>query len=153
MIKIAKNTTIVGDVILKNNVNVWYGAVIRGDECSIFIDENSNVQDNCVLHGSYGFNVKIGKNVTIGHSSIIHGCTIEDNVLIGMGATILDGAKIGKGSIIGAKTLITKGKIIPPNSLVVGIPGKIIREVTSDEIEKVIENSKIYIKLSENIEE
>lgn len=153
MIKIAKNATIVGDVILKNNVNIWYGAVIRGDECSIIIDENSNIQDNCVIHGSYGYNVKIGKNVTVGHSAIVHGCTIEDNVLIGMGTTILDGASIGKGSIIGANSLITKGKIIPPNSLVIGSPFKIVREVTEDEIKETINNSKLYIKLSENIEE
>lgn len=153
MIKIAKNATIVGNVILENNVNVWYGSVIRGDECSIYIDENSNVQDNCVLHGSINKDIKIGKNVTIGHSAVVHGCTIEDNVLIGMHSTILDGAIIGKGSIVGAHTLITQNKVIPPNSLVVGVPGKIIRSVTKDELESTIQNSKLYIKLSETIEE
>lgn len=153
MVKIAKNAVIVGDVILKNNVNVWYGAVIRGDECLIEVDENSNIQDNCVCHGSPGFDVKIGKNVTIGHSAIVHGCVIEDNVLVGMNATILDGAIIGNGSIIGANTLITQGKVIPPKSLVIGVPGKVIRSVTEDEIKNTIKNADLYVKLSESIEE
>ncbi len=153
MIKIAKNATITGNVILNNNVNIWYGAVLRGDESSIIIDENSNIQDNCVCHGSPGFDLKVGKNVTVGHSSVIHGCIIEDNVLIGMNSTILDGAKIGSGSIIGANTLVTQGKVIPPNSLVIGVPGRVVRSVSENEIQDIIKNSKLYIQLSENMEE
>ena len=151
--KKAKNATIVGDVEFGENVSVWYGAVIRADAGPIRIGDNSNVQDNCVLHGGRNMTTAIGKNVTIGHCAVVHGCVIEDNVLVGMNSTILDNAVIGAGSIIGANALIPAGKIIPPKSLVVGVPGKIIRSVTDDEVEQTIQNALWYVQISKTLEE
>ena len=107
----------------------------------------SNVQDNAVVHVSHGYPVRIGKGVTVGHGAIVHGCTVEDNVLIGMGAIILDGAVIGSGTIIGAGALVSQGKIIPPGSLVVGVPGKTVRELTNDEIQSIRDNADEYMNL------
>ena len=141
---VAPNATIIGDVTLGKNSSIWFNAVLRGDIENIYIGEGSNVQDGSVLHTDPGCPLKIGKNVTIGHLVMLHGCTIGDNSLIGIGAVILNNAKIGKNCIIGAKTLITENKEIPDNSLVVGSPGKIIREVTDDEKKSVLENTKHY---------
>lgn len=148
-IRAASNAVISGDVVLGSGVNIWYGAVLRADVSRIFVGARSNVQDNCVLHGSSGFDVRIGENVTIGHCAVVHGCTIEDDVLIGMNATVLDGAVIGKGSIVGAGALVPEGKIIPPGSLVLGVPGKVVRTVTPDEIAATKANAVEYVTLSE----
>ena len=145
---IAPSAVVTGDVILKNNVNIWYGAVLRGDIENISIDEGTNVQDNSVLHTDKNCKLIIGKGITVGHSVILHGCTIEDDSLIGMGATILNGAYIGKNSIIGANSLITEGKKIPERSLVMGSPGKVVREVTDKEIQDIKDNAMRYIKNS-----
>jgi len=153
MIKKAKNATIVGNVDFSENVNIWYGAVIRADAGPIEIGENSNVQDNCVLHGNVNSTTVIGKNVTIGHAAVIHGCKIEDNVLVGMNSTILDDAVIGEGSIIGANALIPSGKIIPPRSMVLGVPGKIIRQVTDEEVQKTIQNALWYVEMAKTLED
>lgn len=142
--RIAENAAIIGDVTLGAGVSVWYGAVIRGDACAIRVGENSNVQDCCCLHGAK--DTTVGKNVTIGHGAIVHGCTVEDNCLIGMGATILDGAVIGEGSIIGAGALVSEGKVIPPRSLVVGVPGKVLREVTDEQFEGILKNAALYVE-------
>ena len=142
--RIAENAAIIGDVTLGAGVSVWYGAVIRADACAIRVGENSNVQDCCCLHGAK--DTTVGKNVTIGHGAIVHGCTVEDNCLIGMGSTILDGAVIGEGSIIGAGALVGEGKIIPPRSLVVGVPGKVIREVTDEQFEGILKNAALYVE-------
>ena len=136
---VAPNATIIGDVTLEKNTSIWFNAVLRGDIENIHIGEGSNVQDGSVLHTDPGCPLKVGKNVTIGHLVMLHGCTIGDNSLIGIGAVILNKAKIGKNCIIGAKALITENKIIPDNSLVVGSPGKVIREVTDDEKQAVLE--------------
>ena len=141
---VAPNATIIGDVTLGKNSSIWFNAVLRGDIENIYIGEGSNVQDGSVLHTDPGCPLKIGKNVTIGHLVMLHGCTIGDNSLIGIGAVILNNAKIGKNCIIGAKTLITENKEIPDNSLVVGSPGKIIREVTEEETKLILENTKHY---------
>ena len=141
---VAPNATIIGDVTLGKNSSIWFNAVLRGDIENIYIGEGSNVQDGSVLHTDPGCPLKIGKNVTIGHLVVLHGCTIEDNSLIGIGAVILNNAKIGKNCIIGAKTLITENKEIPDNSLVVGSPGKVIREVTEEETKSILENTKHY---------
>ena len=143
---IASNSSIIGDVTLEKNTSIWFNATLRGDVENIYVSEGSNVQDGSVLHTDPGYPLKIGKDVTIGHLVMLHGCTIGDNSLIGIGAVILNGAKIGKNCIIGAKTLITENKIIPDNSLVVGSPGKIIREVTSKEIELISQNAIHYQK-------
>jgi len=141
---IAPTATIIGDVTLEKNTSIWFNAVLRGDIENIYIGEGSNVQDGSVLHTDPGYPLKVGKNVTIGHTVMLHGCMIGDNSLIGIGAVILNNAKIGKNCIIGAKALITENKEIPDNSLVVGSPGKVIREVTEEEKKAVLENTKHY---------
>ena len=141
---VAPNATIIGDVTLEKNSSVWFNAVIRGDNENIHVGEGSNVQDGSVLHTDPGCPLRIGKDVTIGHIVMLHGCTIGDNSLIGIGAVILNNAKIGKNCIIGAKALITENKEIPDNSLVVGAPGRVVRKLTDDEIGKITENAKHY---------
>ena len=141
---VAPNATIIGDVTLEKNSSVWFNAVIRGDNENIHVGEGSNVQDGSVLHTDPGCPLRIGKDVTIGHIVMLHGCTIGDNSLIGIGAVILNNAKIGNNCIIGAKALITENKEIPDNSLVVGAPGRVVRKLTDDEIGKITENAKHY---------
>ena len=140
----ASNASIIGDVTLEKNTSIWFNVTLRGDVENIYVGEGSNVQDGSVLHTDPGYPIKVGKDVTVGHLVMLHGCTIGDNSLIGIGAVILNNAKIGKNCIIGAKALITENKEIPDNSLVVGSPGKIIREVTEEEKKSVLENTKHY---------
>jgi len=142
---VASNAVLIGRVILEKNANVWFNAVLRGDIEPITIGENSNVQDGSVFHTDPGCPLTLGKNVTVGHMVMLHGCEIDDNTLIGIGSTILNKTKIGKNCIIGANTLIPENKIIPSNSLVLGSPGKVIREVTEKEIIEINENAKHYI--------
>lgn len=130
---IAKGATVIGAVELKKNVSIWHSAVLRGDINIITIDEGSNIQDGSVVHLADDYGVSIGKFVTVGHSAVVHACTIKDECLIGMNATILDGAMIGKQSIIGAGALVTKGSQIPDGSLVLGAPAKIIRPLSEKE--------------------
>jgi carbonic anhydrase/acetyltransferase-like protein (isoleucine patch superfamily) len=126
---IAPNAVVLGNVILKKNVSIWFGAVLRGDNDPIEIGENSNVQDGSVLHTDTGSPLTVGANVTIGHKVMLHGCTIGDGSLIGINSVILNGARIGRGCLIGAGCLITENKVIPDNSLVMGSPGKVVREL------------------------
>ena len=140
----ATNASIIGDVTLEKNTSIWFNVTIRGDVENIYVGEGSNVQDGSVLHTDPGFPVKIGKDVTIGHLVMLHGCTIQNNSLIGIGAVVLNGAKIGKNCIIGANALVTENKIIPDNSLVVGSPGKIIRQVSDVEVKSITENAIHY---------
>ncbi|MBR3214023.1 MAG: gamma carbonic anhydrase family protein [Methanosphaera sp.] len=148
--KIYDGAKVVGDVELKDNVSVWYNAVVRGDQAPISVDENSNIQDNCVVHVSKKYPVKIGKNVSIGHGAIIHGCTIEDNVLIGMGAIILNGAKISKNCLVGAGALVTENKEFPEGSLIIGSPAKAVRQLSEEQIESIQENADEYVNLAFN---
>ena len=141
---VAPNASIIGDVTLEKNTSIWFNATLRGDVENIYVSEGSNIQDGSVLHTDPGFPLKIGKDVTIGHLVMLHGCTIEDNSLIGIGAVILNGAKIGKNCIIGANALVTENKIIPDNSLVVGSPGKIVRQVSNEEVKSITENAIHY---------
>ena len=141
---VAPNATIIGDITLERNSSIWFNVVLRGDIDNIYIGEGSNVQDGSVLHTDPGYPLKIGKDVTVGHLVMLHGCTIGDKSLIGIGAVILNGAKIGKNCIIGANALITENKIIPDNSLVVGSPGKILRKVTNEEAKSIIDNATHY---------
>ncbi len=143
---VADGAKIIGDVTLCDGANIWFNAVLRGDEESITIGANTNIQDNCTVHIGYGFPTVIGNNVTVGHNAIIHGCKIEDNCLIGMGATVLDGAIIGKGSIVGANALVTSNTVIPPNSLVLGSPAKVVKE--NDFNKSNEEHALGYVKLS-----
>ena len=140
----APNAVLIGNVTLKKDANVWFNATLRGDIENIHIGEGSNVQDSCVLHTDPGYPLKVGKNVTVGHLVMLHGCSIDDNSLIGIGAVLLNGSKIGKNCLIGARALITENKVIPDNSLVMGSPGKIVRQVTEDEIEAMKQNAIRY---------
>ena len=142
---IADGAKVIGDVEIGANSSVWFNAVIRADSDKVKIGENSNVQDNAVIHTSEGFGVQIGDNVTVGHGAIVHGCTVENNVMIGMGAIVLNGAVIGENSIIGAGTLVTQGKIIPAGSLAFGNPVKVVRELTDDEIKSITDNANSYV--------
>ena len=126
---IAPDAVLIGRVQLGADTSVWFGAVLRGDNEDIVVGEGSNVQDNCVFHVDPGFPLTVGARCTIGHSAVVHGCTIGDNTLIGMGATILNGARIGRNCLIGAHSLVTEGKHIPDNSLVVGVPGRVLGEI------------------------
>jgi carbonic anhydrase/acetyltransferase-like protein (isoleucine patch superfamily) len=126
---IAPDAVLIGRVRLAHHASVWFGAVLRGDDEDIAIGVGSNVQDNCVFHVDPGFPITIGAHCTIGHAAVVHGCTIGDNSLVGMGATILNGARIGRNCLIGANALVTEGKEIPDNSLVVGAPGKVRGEI------------------------
>ena len=136
-----------GDVTLGRGCSVWYNAVIRGDVSPIRIDEDTNIQDNAVLHTSYQFPLVLGRGVTVGHGAILHGCTVEDNVLIGMGAIVLDGAVIGRDSIVGAGALVTKNPRIPPGSMVLGSPAKVKRALTEEEIAAIRENAREYVAI------
>ena len=124
---VAPGAQVMGRVVLGAGVGIWFGAVLRGDNEPIVVGEASNIQENCVLHTDMGYPLTIGRDCTIGHKAMLHGCTIGDGTLIGMGATVLNGAKIGKGCLIGACALITEGKEIPDGSLVMGSPGKVVR--------------------------
>ena len=141
---VAPNATVIGDVTLEKNTSIWFNATLRGDVENIYIGEGSNIQDGSVLHTDPGYPLKVGKNVTVGHLVMLHGCSVGDNSLIGIGAVILNNAKIGNNCIIGANALITENKIIPDNSLVVGSPGIVIREVTNEEINLIKENGIRY---------
>lgn len=131
---VAPNATIIGRVRMEAEASVWFGAIIRGDVDDITIGAGSNIQDNAVLHVDPGFPLRIGRRCTIGHAAIVHGCTIGNNTLIGMGTTILNGAKIGDNCLIGANALVTEGKAIPDGWLVLGAPGKPVRPLTAEEI-------------------
>ena len=142
----ASNAVLIGKVILEKNSNVWFNVVLRGDIEPITIGECSNVQDGSVFHTDPGCPVTLGKNVTVGHMVMLHGCEIDSDTLIGIGSTILNKTKIGKNCIIGANTLIPENKIIPDRSLVLGSPGKVIRQVTDKEVEEIKENAQHYVE-------
>ena len=148
---IAPTAVLVGDVVVGPEAGIWFGVVARGDIETITIGARTNVQENCVLHTDRGFPLTIGANVTVGHSAIVHGCTIGDNSLIGMGATVLNGAVIGKNCLIGANALVTEGKVIPDNSLVMGAPAKVVREIDAEgeaglaaSAERYVQNAKRF---------
>ena len=150
---IAESAAVIGSVTLGQNASVWFNCVLRGDTDDLIIGENTNIQDGSVLHTDPGIKLRIGRDVTVGHLCMLHGCEIGDNTLIGIGAVILNNVKIGKNCIIGAKALITEGKQIPDNSLVMGAPGKIVRQVTEQEARGLtvhahhyVENAKRYRK-------
>ena len=143
---VAPTAVLIGRIVLKRNASVWFGAVLRGDNEPIIVGENSNVQDGSVLHTDMGAPLTIGKDVTIGHQVMLHGCTIGDGSLIGMGAIVLNGAKIGKGCLIGAGALITEGKEIPDGSLVMGAPGKVVRQLDEAAQAKLLLSADGYRK-------
>lgn len=143
---IAPNASVMGNVTLKKNASFWFGVTARGDNDPIEIGENTNIQDGSVLHTDVGLPLIIGNNVTVGHMVILHGCIIGDNSLIGIGSIILNGAKIGRNCLIGANSLITEGKEIPDNSMVMGAPGKVVREVSEAQIQILTGSALHYVE-------
>ena len=143
---VAENAAVIGDVVLGDDCSVWFGASIRGDSAPITVGAGTNIQDNATVHCTDGVPAVIGKNVSIGHNAVVHSASVEDGVLIGMGAVVLDGAVIGEGSIVGAGAVVTKGTVIPPRSLVMGIPGKVVRQTPEN---ANLENAAIYVERKE----
>jgi len=143
---IAPNAVVVGKVTLKKNASIWFGVVARGDNDLIEVGECSNVQDNSVLHTDAGQPLIIGDNVTVGHMAMLHGCTIGDGSLIGIGSIVLNGARIGRGCLIGAGALITEGKEIPDRSVVMGAPGKVVRELTTEQSADLAAGAMHYVE-------
>jgi carbonic anhydrase/acetyltransferase-like protein (isoleucine patch superfamily) len=144
----AINSTLIGDVSLGEDVSIWFGAVIRADKDTISIGRGSNIQDNAVVHTTNGYPVEIGGHVSVGHGAILHGCIIHDRVLVGMGSIIMNGAVIGEDSIIGAGAVITEHATIPPRSVILGVPGKVVKEVTGPQKEQIRKNAEDYIYLA-----
>lgn len=148
--KIFSGAIVVGDVAIGNNCGIYYNAVIRGDSCSIKILDDTNIQDNCVIHGEEGFNVRVGKGCTIGHSAILHGCTVGDNTCVGMGAILLNGTKIGNDCMVGAGSVVSAKLKIPDGHLVIGNPAIVKRPLTEKEILKNRELAQHYKSLLDN---
>lgn len=142
---VARHAVIVGDVSLAESCSVWFHATLRGDVEPIRIGAGSNIQEGAVLHVDPGFPVSVGVGVTIGHRAIVHGATVHDNVIIGMGATVLNGAVIGQNSIVGANALVTEGKVFPPGSLILGSPAKVVRTLTEEDIARIRHGADTYV--------
>ncbi len=143
---IAPSATVIGQVHLRQYSNIWWGAVLRGDYDSICVGEATNVQDNCVIHTDAGYPVTIGDRVTVGHNAVVHGCTLGDNSLIGINSTILNGVELGKNCLIGSNALLTEGMKVPDGMLVLGTPGRIVRELLDDEIAELRGFSDRYVQ-------
>jgi carbonic anhydrase/acetyltransferase-like protein (isoleucine patch superfamily) len=145
---IAPTATLIGAVTVHARASVFYGSVLRGDTDAISLGEGSNLQDNVVVHCDAGIPTTIGSGVSVGHGAVLHGCTIEDDVLVGMSATVLNGAVIGTGSLVAAGAVVLEGTIVPPGSLVAGVPAKVRRELTDDERAGIRRNAETYLRLS-----
>ncbi|MES2509375.1 MAG: gamma carbonic anhydrase family protein [Pseudomonadota bacterium] len=143
---VAGNAQVLGKVTLAEDVSVWFGVVIRGDTSSISVGKGSNIQDNSVMHADEGMPLTVGENVTVGHQVMLHGCTIGDNSLVGIGAIVLNGAKIGKNSLVGAGSLVTEGKEFPDGSMIMGTPAKVVRQLTPEQIEGLKKSAEHYVE-------
>ncbi len=141
---VAPGAIVVGDVDLGAEVSIWYSAVIRADAEAISVGDGSNIQDGSVLHADPGFPARIGRNVVVGHRAVLHGCTVEDGALIGIGSIVMNGAVIGAGSLVGAGALVSEGTVIPPGSLVLGAPGRVKRELSQAERDRILTNAEHY---------
>jgi carbonic anhydrase/acetyltransferase-like protein (isoleucine patch superfamily) len=146
---IAPTAAVIGKVKLERATSVWFSAVLRGDNELIRVGEGSNIQDGCVLHTDPGFPLTLGRNVTVGHLAMLHGCTVGDNALIGINATVLNGARIGRNSILGANSLLAEGKEIPDSSLAVGAPARVVRALSPDQIALLEQAAEVYIRRQE----
>ncbi|MFE1774589.1 gamma carbonic anhydrase family protein [Streptomyces sp. NPDC059008] len=144
----APTSVVLGEVTLAAGASIWYHAVLRADCGPIVLGADSNIQDNCTVHVDPGFPVTVGERVSVGHNAVLHGCTVEDDVLIGMGATVLNGAHIGAGSLIAAQALVPQAMRVPPGSLVAGVPAKVKRELTDEERELIKVNAAMYLELA-----
>ncbi len=143
---IAPSADLIGNITIGEDSSVWFNCVIRSDVNKVVIGKNTNIQDLSMIHTDTNSQTIIGDNVTIGHKVMLHGCKIEDNCLIGMSATILDGAVIGEGSIVGANSLVTAGKIFPPRSMIMGSPAKVVKELTQEDVDKLIAHAAHYVE-------
>jgi carbonic anhydrase/acetyltransferase-like protein (isoleucine patch superfamily) len=142
---VAPNASVIGSVVLSENVSVWFGATIRGDNDTITLGRNSNVQEGAVLHTDPGLALEVGENVTIGHQAMLHGCTIGDGSLIGIQAVVLNGAVIGKGCLVGAGAIVTERKEFPDRSLILGAPARVVRELSDDDIANLLKSAATYV--------
>jgi carbonic anhydrase/acetyltransferase-like protein (isoleucine patch superfamily) len=147
---VAPTATVVGDVTLGEETGIWFGAVLRGDKDRIEIGAGSNIQDNAVVHTSSGFPARIGREVSVGHGAILHGCTIGDRVLVGMGAIVMNGAVVGEDTIIAAGAVVTEGTTIPRGSVVMGVPAKVVKQATPGQMENIRKNAGSYIELAKS---
>ena len=145
---LAPTAVVIGEASIAAEASVFYGAVVRADMDQIWVGSGSNLQDNVVVHTDFGFPTRIGAGVSVGHAAVVHGCTVEDNCLIGMNATVLNGAVIGTGSLVAAGSVVLEGTRIPPRSLVAGVPGKVRRELTEEEYAKILRNAQHYRDLA-----
>ncbi len=145
----APTASLIGEVVLGPFASVFYGAVVRADTAAIRIGEGTNLQDNVVVHADPGYPAHIGDRVSVGHAAVVHGCTIEDDCLIGMGATVLNGAVIGSGSLVAAGAVVLEGTVVPPRSLVAGVPGKVRRQLDDAEVDAVKANADRYRSLAQ----
>jgi len=141
---IAPDAAVIGNVIVGPQATIWFGSVLRGDNEAITLGPGSNVQDGCIFHTDPGFPLELGENVSVGHGAILHGCTVGAGSLIGMGATVLNGARIGRGCLIGARALVTEGKEIPDHSMVLGSPGKVVREIEPERVAELLRTAEGY---------
>jgi carbonic anhydrase/acetyltransferase-like protein (isoleucine patch superfamily) len=145
---VAPTASIIGNATLARDASAFYGVTVRADTAAITVGAGSNLQDNVVLHADPGFPCSVGAGVSVGHAAVVHGCTVEDHCLIGMGATILNGAVIGTGSLVAAGAVVLEGTVVPPRSLVAGVPAKVRRELTDDEFDGVRQNAARYVELA-----
>jgi carbonic anhydrase/acetyltransferase-like protein (isoleucine patch superfamily) len=144
---VAPNATLIGQVVLAAGSSAWYGAILRAEAESIEIGAGTNIQDGVTIHVDPGFPVRVGAGISVGHNAVLHGCTVEDDSLVGMGAVVLNGAVIGAGSLIAAGAVVPQGAVIPPRSMVAGVPGKVRRELTEDEVGNIRTNARVYQEL------
>ena len=142
---VADSAQVMGDVVLAEDTSIWFGVVIRGDTETIRIGRGSNIQDLSVLHADHGMPLTVGEDVTVGHQVMLHGCTVGDGSLIGIGAVVLNGAKIGKGCLVGAGSLVTEGKEFPDGSMILGSPAKVVRQLTPEQLEGLRQSAKHYV--------
>src|SRR5689334_1016114 len=150
---VSPTSVVIGEVTLHAGASVWYGAVLRGDVEKIAVGASSNIQDNCTLHVDPGFPITVGERVSVGHNAVLHGATVEDDCLIGMGATVLNGAVIGAGSLVAAQALVPQGMRVPPGSLVAGVPAKVKRPLTEEERQGLTLNGTFYVDLAKTHKE
>jgi carbonic anhydrase/acetyltransferase-like protein (isoleucine patch superfamily) len=142
---VAPNATVVGNVTIGAHASVWFNAVVRAELDHVTIGERANVQDGAVIHVDEGFPVKLGKNVTVGHRAVVHGATVDENCIVGIGAILLNGCHIGANSIVGAGALVPEGKSFPPNSLLIGVPARVAREITPEQVARITEGADHYV--------
>jgi carbonic anhydrase/acetyltransferase-like protein (isoleucine patch superfamily) len=150
---VAPGAAIVGQVTIGAGSSVWFGSIVRGDTDRVVVGQRTNLQDGCVVHVDAGSPALIGRGVTIAHRAVAHGCVVEDDVLIGMGAIILSGARIGRESIVGAGALVTGGTVVPPRSLVLGLPGRVVRQITAQELEIIRDTAQRYVEYARRYRE